>query len=92
MIENPCFAHFWVDFYVIVSFRYGDAVEELDESVDKILAALDFHNLSENTIVYFASDHGGHLESLGDDGQRTGGHNGLYKGACDAWRILGVNF
>ncbi|KAG0719201.1 Arylsulfatase H [Chionoecetes opilio] len=36
--------------------------------------------LQDNTIVYFMSDHGGHLEALAEDGQRTGGYNGLFKG------------
>ncbi|XP_047736409.1 arylsulfatase F isoform X2 [Hyalella azteca] len=60
--------------------RYGDAVEELDEGVGLLLAALDDMALYNNTIVYFTSDHGGHLEALGADGQRTGGYNGLFKG------------
>lgn len=60
--------------------RYGDNVEEMDEGVGRIMAALSDHNLDADTIVYFLSDHGGHLEAIADDGQRTGGHNGRFKG------------
>ena len=54
---------------------YGDAVEELDWSVGEILKHLDKIGARENTLVYFTSDHGGHLE-LG----RLGGYNGIFKG------------
>ncbi|KAG0722367.1 Steryl-sulfatase [Chionoecetes opilio] len=60
--------------------RYGDNVEEMDASVGEILTALREHDLQDNTIVYFLSDHGGNLEALAQDGQREGGHNGLFKG------------
>lgn len=39
--------------------RYGDAVEDLDASTGDVLAALERHGLSENTLVVFASDNGG---------------------------------
>ncbi|KAK4327232.1 hypothetical protein Pmani_002288 [Petrolisthes manimaculis] len=60
--------------------RYGDNVEEMDNGVGEILAALDQHNLAQSTIVYFLSDHGGVLEAVDTDGQRTGGYNGPFKG------------
>ncbi|XP_045613399.1 arylsulfatase H [Procambarus clarkii] len=60
--------------------RYGDNVEEMDAGVGKILDALTRHNLDNNTIVYFVSDHGAHLEAIAPDGQRTGGYNGRFKG------------
>ncbi len=37
---------------------YGDVVEELDESVGEILAALGKHGLNERTLVIFLSDNG----------------------------------
>lgn len=52
----------------------------MDAGVGEILAALDQHNLAQSTIVYFLSDHGGHLEAVDDSGQRVGGYNGLFKG------------
>uniref|UniRef100_A0A0P4WJV3 Sulfatase N-terminal domain-containing protein n=1 Tax=Scylla olivacea TaxID=85551 RepID=A0A0P4WJV3_SCYOL len=60
--------------------RYGDNVEEMDAALGEILAALHEHNLEDNTIVYFVSDHGAHLEAIDEDGQRSGGYNGLFKG------------
>nr|XP_045604189.1 arylsulfatase H-like [Procambarus clarkii]XP_045604190.1 arylsulfatase H-like [Procambarus clarkii] len=60
--------------------RYGDNVEEMDAGVGDILDALKQHDLDENTIVYFLSDHGGHLEAIDDAGQRVGGYNGHFKG------------
>lgn len=60
--------------------RYGDNVEEMDAALGEILAALHEHNLEDNTLVYFVSDHGAHLEAIDEDGQRSGGYNGLFKG------------
>lgn len=60
--------------------RYGDNVEEMDEGVGSLLDTLAQLGLENNTIVYFASDQGGHLEVTDDDGQRIGGHNGRFKG------------
>nr|XP_053629159.1 arylsulfatase H-like [Cherax quadricarinatus] len=60
--------------------RYGDNVEEMDQGVGDILAALEEHGLNENTIVYFLSDHGGHLEAVDENDQRVGGYNGHFKG------------
>lgn len=81
------FAHVHVPMFTVPQMagrsahgRYGDNVEEMDASVGEILAALREHNLEDNTIVYFLSDNGGHLESIDESGQRTGGHNGLFKG------------
>lgn len=38
--------------------RYGDVVEELDAAVGDILAALERHGLTKNTLVIFSSDNG----------------------------------
>lgn len=46
---------------------YGDAVEEIDWNVGKLLDFLDKKGLSENTIVIFSSDNGPWLDK-GDDG------------------------
>ncbi|XP_076033555.1 arylsulfatase H-like [Oratosquilla oratoria] len=60
--------------------RYGDNVEEMDWGIGALLNKLDELKITNQTIVYFASDHGGHLEAIGADRQREGGHNGLFKG------------
>ncbi|XP_049727710.1 arylsulfatase L isoform X1 [Elephas maximus indicus] len=58
---------------------YGDNVEEMDWMVGQILDTLNKEGLTDNTLVYFTSDHGGSLESqLGN--HQYGGWNGIYKG------------
>ncbi|EHB11632.1 Arylsulfatase E [Heterocephalus glaber] len=60
---------------------YGDNVEEMDWMVGRILGCLEEEGLSDSTLVYFTSDHGGSLESqLGS--HQYGGWNGIYKGRC----------
>ena len=54
---------------------YGDALEELDWSVGEILNILKKKGIANNTLVYFSSDNGGHLE-LGSEG----GYNSILKG------------
>lgn len=44
---------------------YGDVIQELDWSVGEILAALDKHQLTDRTLVIYASDNGPNL-SYGD--------------------------
>ncbi|XP_078000248.1 arylsulfatase H-like [Glandiceps talaboti] len=55
--------------------RYGDCVEEMDWSIGEILETLKQTGLTDDTFVYFTSDHGGEVE-LGTEG----GWNGNYKG------------
>ncbi|XP_054570721.1 arylsulfatase L [Eptesicus fuscus] len=58
---------------------YGDNVEEMDWMVGRILDALDREGLTNKTLIYFTSDHGGSLEAqLGP--HQYGGWNGIYKG------------
>uniref|UniRef100_F6UW00 Arylsulfatase family member H n=1 Tax=Ornithorhynchus anatinus TaxID=9258 RepID=F6UW00_ORNAN len=54
---------------------YGDNVEEMDWMTGKWLS----ESLRFNTLVYFTSDNGGHLESQ-DQTSQLGGWNGIYKG------------
>ncbi|KAL3865284.1 hypothetical protein ACJMK2_006897 [Sinanodonta woodiana] len=61
--------------------RYGDAVEELDWGVGRILEALDRLNVENNTLVYFTSDNGGHVEEKGLNGEVDGGYNGILLGS-----------
>ncbi|KAK7021095.1 hypothetical protein SK128_026417 [Halocaridina rubra] len=60
--------------------RYGDNVEEMDEAVGILMETLKAHGIDGDTLVYFISDHGGHLELIDENGQRVGGYNGLFKG------------
>lgn len=46
----------------------------------QVLATLDKLGLANNTLVYFTSDHGAHVEELGPNGERHGGSNGIYRG------------
>ncbi|XP_077610859.1 arylsulfatase L [Crocuta crocuta] len=58
---------------------YGDNTEEMDWMLGKIVDTLDMEGLTNSTLVYFTSDHGGALESqLRND--QYGGWNGIYKG------------
>ncbi|XP_068036210.1 steryl-sulfatase [Anomalospiza imberbis] len=59
---------------------YGDAVEEMDWSVGKVLDVLEKHNLSDRSLVYFTSDQGAHVEEISSAGEVHGGYNGIYKG------------
>lgn len=59
---------------------YGDAVEELDWGVGHLLTALDRLGMTNNTLVYFTSDNGGHLEESDYLGRRAGGYNGGLRG------------
>ena len=51
---------------------YGDFIHELDWIVGEVLAALDEHKLSENTLVIFTSDNGGMLNNGGQDAWKAG--------------------
>ncbi|KAF0884522.1 STS sulfatase, partial [Crocuta crocuta] len=59
---------------------YGDAVEEMDWSVGQILNVLDELKLANNTLIYFSSDQGAHVEEVSAKGEVHGGSNGMYKG------------
>uniref|UniRef100_F7F9Q5 Steroid sulfatase n=1 Tax=Callithrix jacchus TaxID=9483 RepID=F7F9Q5_CALJA len=74
---------------------YGDAVEEMDWSVGQILNLLDELKLANNTLIYFTSDQGAHVEEVSSKGEIHGGSNGIYKGGkANNWeggiRIPGI--
>ncbi|KAF0308154.1 Steryl-sulfatase [Amphibalanus amphitrite] len=60
--------------------RYADNVLEMDWAVGQLLDTLQEAGVADNTLVYFASDHGAHLELVGRDGQREGGTNAPFAG------------
>jgi len=59
---------------------YGDNVEEMDWSVGEMINSLERLGILNNTIVYFTSDNGGHLEEKGPHGNQEGGWNGPFRG------------
>ncbi len=63
----------------------GDVINELDDTVGKVLAALDRLKLTDNTLVIFSSDNGGVLddgyEDFGPAGQRPNGVLRGFKGS-----------
>ncbi|XP_023673225.1 arylsulfatase D [Paramormyrops kingsleyae] len=65
---------------------YGDNVEEADWMIGRIVETVEKLNLSRKTLIYFTSDHGGHIEVSDRRGQ-SGGWNGIYKGgkAMGGW-------
>ena len=59
----------------------------MDDAVGKILDQLKKYGMEENTLVYFASDHGSHID-IG----ANGGSNGQFKG-MNAWqRVIFASF
>lgn len=60
--------------------RYGDAIEEMDSGIGDIMTALDQFGFGRNTMVYFTSDNGAHLEEIGMKGQSDGGSNLPFRG------------
>ena len=60
---------------------YGDSVLELDAAVGRLLRLLAELKIDQQTLVYFSSDNGGHLEEVNSrTGRREGGSNGLLRG------------
>ncbi|KAM9485718.1 arylsulfatase D isoform 5-T5 [Salvelinus alpinus] len=74
---------------------YGDNVEEVDYMIGRMTETVDRLGLANNTMMYFTSDHGGHIEDADERGQK-GGWNGIYKGgkAMGGWeggiRVPGI--
>ncbi len=56
-------------------------MEEMDHCILRIMEKLDVLQLSDNTIVYFSSDNGGHREEYNTvKKQLEGGWNGIFRG------------
>ncbi|XP_033736263.1 LOW QUALITY PROTEIN: steryl-sulfatase-like [Pecten maximus] len=60
--------------------RYGDSVLELDWGTGEIMSKLKNMDIGKNTLVYFTSDNGAHLEESDIHGNSDGGSNGVLKG------------
>lgn len=67
--------------------RYGDALTEMDWSVGEMLKGLKELGVDNDTLIYFSSDNGGHLEIVPD-----GGYNGHLKGRQSnlVWFLVAV--
>ena len=70
---------------------YGDTILQMDAMVGRVLDMLDDNGLTENTLVYFTSDHGGHIDIGSKGGWNapfTGGKgNGAREGGV---RVPGI--
>lgn len=58
---------------------YGDIVEEVDWMIGRMVKIVEKLNLSERTLMYFTSDHGGDIWISDSEGHK-GGWNGIYRG------------
>jgi arylsulfatase A-like enzyme len=68
-------------------------VEHLDDGIGRVLKALDTMELTENTLIIFSSDNGGHLPSGASNGSLRGGKQDFYEGgikvpACFVWNNM----
>lgn len=59
---------------------FGDCLLELDWAVGEVLETLAKYNLTKNTMIYFTSDNGGHIEDVDFAGRPSGGFNGPFRG------------
>lgn len=67
---------------------YGDLIAESDDSVGRLLATLDRHGWTDNTLVIVTSDNGAHCRGNAMDYERDYGHrsNHHFRGQkSDAW-------
>jgi hypothetical protein len=59
---------------------FGDCVMELDWGVGQIMDFVRSRENLSNTLIFFTSDNGGHVEDISHSGQQTGGYNGILRG------------
>ncbi|XP_051999101.1 arylsulfatase D isoform X2 [Xyrauchen texanus] len=96
------FAHVHTPLFVSEGFAgkskhglYGDNVEEVDWMVGRMVQTIERFGLSDKTMMYFTSDHGGYIEDS-DARSQKGGWNGIYRGgkAMGGWeggiRVPGI--
>ena len=56
---------------------FFSSILEIDFAVGEIMKKLEKNEMDDDTLIYFTSDHGSHID-LGTDG----GSNGNFKGIC----------
>jgi len=68
---------------------YAAMVTSLDEAISRILSALEYRKMMDNTLVIFASDNGGFLDHGAHNGALRGGKLMLYEGGVrvPAWVV-----
>jgi arylsulfatase A-like enzyme len=65
-------------------------IEQMDDGIGKVLAALKDAGPSDNTLIFFTSDNGGQLNLGSSNGPLTGGKGQMYEGGirvptCAVW-------
>lgn len=65
-------------------------IEQMDDGIGKVIAALNDRGLGDNTLVFFTSDNGGQLNLGSSNGPLTGGKGQMYEGGirvptCAVW-------
>ncbi|MGF1580672.1 MAG: sulfatase [Gemmataceae bacterium] len=65
--------------YGLKDHRYGAMIEAMDVAIARVLAALEKHQLDDNTIVIFTSDNGGYA-GVADNRPLRSGKGYLYEG------------
>ncbi len=62
-------------------------IEHMDDGIGRVLAALDQHGLTDNTLVIFTSDNGGVLTFGANNGPWRGAKGEMYEGSL---RVIGL--
>ena len=65
-------------------------IEQMDDGIGKVIAALKDSGFSDKTLIFFSSDNGGQLNLGSSNGPLTGGKGQMYEGgirvpACAVW-------
>lgn len=55
-------------------------IEQLDDGIGKVIKTLQENKMYENTIVFFVSDNGGHLQDGANNGSLRDGKGSMYEG------------
>ena len=78
--ETSLFQNEWFIFLFIILFS---SILEIDFAVGEIMEKLEKIEMDDDTLIYFTSDHGSHID-LGTDG----GSNGNFKGTYVLYKVI----